>query len=276
MQNVFSRIGAARLAIALLASVLVVWVFVASGGPKRCEVEFDQAGGVVCPGDTPGMIDVDVRLDDTMPRGNAELAGAASRRVVAYADVAIDSGGSLSISTFSRSAARGRTLLQLEIPGLEELRLSKRAGAEKKARDQVTKALAGWTASVTSEHASDWTSERGNGSDILGALVQPGAGPRTEGAPLVRLAITDGRVYVPGFSLVTVLRESPTKALQALRQRVPRVAADRRPDGLAIFGIGGTGGLVEDEDPALTEALTQTYRRLCPELAAACHSTPRL
>ncbi len=274
--NLFSRIGGTTFAAALAVAALGVWVVVAGGAPDRCQIGFDEAGGIVCPGDTPGMVDVDVRLDDTMARGDEQLAIAAEKRAVAYADMAIDNGGSLTISVFRRSAARGRTLLQLEIPGLQELRLSRRGASEKKAREQVAKALGVWASTSTTKSATGSASELGTGSDILAALALPGSGPRSKRAPLLRVAITDGRVNVPGFDLVAALRRAPAKVLSELRKRLPQVERDARPDGLAIFGIGGTGGHLKDEDPALTEALTQTYRRLCPELAATCYVTPRL
>jgi hypothetical protein len=264
-------ISSSNLKLLAAAPVIVgvsAWTMFAGGGAKTCKVDASRAAAQIC-GPAPGPANVDVKIDTTMFRGDRRVAKAAADAAASYAEVPIEYGGTVQITEFGRTASRSRVLFQAEIPTRDELRLSQRAGLQNDLRTKIKAAL-------SRLGSGDSDREFAAGSDILGAYTLPSTAPLKPGLPLLRVALTDGRVQVPGFSLVSVLRRKGfATALRELAAHLPK-ARGPKPDGLVIAGVGGTGGLIPDEDPAMTDSLTVIHERLCKGLARTCRVTSTL
>lgn len=261
------KVGLTWLAAPVIAAV-AAWTILAGGDTAKCKVDVTQSSEQVCE-QGAGPVNVEVKIDATMFRGDPRIAAAAANAAVRYTEIPIQYGGTIQISAFGRTAARSRVLFTKAIPTRDELRLSQRAGLQNDLRAKVKVALA----RLADDDLGD---EFAAGSDILGAYTLRPNGDFAAGLPLLRVVLTDGRVQVPRFNLIRTLRQDgEVQALRQLKVHLPK-ARGPKPDGLVIAGIGGTGGLVPDEDPALTDSLTVVHERLCKEIAHTCNTTSSL
>jgi hypothetical protein len=194
---------------------VAAWSVLAGGGDKPCRVDVSRPTGQICR-TAPGPVNVEVRIDATMFRGDLRVAQGAAAAAARATEMPIEYGGTVQISAFGRAASRPRILFEATVPTRAELRLSQRGGLQDDLRAKVKFALSKLT-------AADLGGSFAAGSDILGAETLASTASLKSGLPLVRVVLTDGRVQMPGFTLVSVLRHlGEAAALRELRTHLPQ------------------------------------------------------
>lgn len=250
--------GAIVVVLALVAGALA-----AAGGGCACQVNgiaFTTTGDLVAASGDPleeGPVDTHTRIDLSSLRDDERLIDEYTRRTLAVADQTIDRGGALTVSAFARSSARALTIYEATVPPVSELRLAKRGAMEETLRTELSEGLA--------KALADGVPNDGrNGSDVASAAAALGAVKRSQDAPLAGQLLTDGNIHVRGESLVEKLRHDERGAVGWARKFLGPVG--RRPEAVAIAGLGATGGHVGQEDVVLTSRIVETYETLCPRL----------